>query len=132
MADLEKLAQITVKARDHGGEEANYEGASLADVMKRAGMDLAADQHGRGLTRYLLAEAADHYHILFALPEFDPEFTDRHILVAYRKDGKPLSPTEGPLRLIVPDDKRQARWLRSLTTLTIADSVPPYERNKKP
>lgn len=32
-----------------------------------------------------------------------------------RKDGKPLSTEEGPLRLVVPDEKRRARWIRQVT-----------------
>jgi hypothetical protein len=30
--------------------------------------------------------------------------------VAESVDGQPLSAKEGPLRLVVPEDKRQARW----------------------
>ena len=75
---------------------------------------------------------ADKYRIVFSLPEIDPTFTDRVILLATRRDGKPLSEQEGPLRLIVPDDKRPARWVRQVRMLTIVDAVPPSERNKKP
>lgn len=30
-----------------------------------------------------------------------------------------LSDAEGPLRIIVPGEKRQARWVRQVTVLTI-------------
>ena len=131
-ADLEKLPLQSVKVKDKGGEEHTYEGVSLGDTLKRAGMNFQADLHGRALTRYLLAEAADKYRIVFALPEFDPAFTNRLILVAVKRDGVPLSAEEGPFRLLVPDEKRQARWVRQLRVLTLADAVSPADQNKKP
>ena len=39
--------------------------------------------------------------------------------LADRRDQQPLSPKEGPLRLIVPDEKRQGRWVRQVTSVTI-------------
>jgi hypothetical protein len=46
------------------------------------------------------------------LSEQDPELTDRVILLADAKDGQPLAPNEGPFRIIVPGEKRAARWVR--------------------
>ena len=57
---------------------------------------------------------------------------DRLVLLATKRDGMPLSEQEGPCRIIVPDEKRQARWIRQVRILTIVDAVAPSERNKKP
>jgi hypothetical protein len=57
--------------------------------------------------------------VLFSLTEFDPNFTDRVIILADRRDGKPLDSHEGPLRFVVPGDKRHARWIRGVTTLEV-------------
>lgn len=132
MKDLDKLTQHSLKVRDQGGAEHTYAGLLLCDVLKRAGMDFGADLHGRALTKYLLVESVDKYRTVFALPEFDPAFTDRVILVATVCDGKLLTPEQGPLRLIVPDDKRQARWMRQVRRMALVDAVTPEERNKKP
>jgi hypothetical protein len=67
----------------------------------------------------LLVEAADGYRVLFALPEIDPAFTDKRVVLAFLKDGKPLDAKEGPYRIVVPDEKRMARWVRQVTTLKI-------------
>ncbi len=67
----------------------------------------------------LVARAPDGYQVLFALAEFDPAFNDRVILLADRRDGKPLNTREGPLRIVIPGDKRGARWIRGVTTLEI-------------
>ena len=71
------------------------------------------------ITTYVLVTAADNYQTVFAVAELDPGFTDRVIFLADQRDGKPLSSTEGPLRIIVPGEKRHARWVRQVTTLTV-------------
>jgi hypothetical protein len=71
---------------------------------------------------YLVVEAADGYRAVFALPELDPLFTDRVILLADRRDGKSLSEREGPLRIIVPGEKRPARWVRQVVALKVGRS----------
>jgi hypothetical protein len=69
----------------------------------------------------LLVQAADEYRVVFALPELDPAFTDKQIVLAFLKDGKALDGREGPYRLVIPDEKRMARWARQVTTLKIVD-----------
>jgi hypothetical protein len=66
-----------------------------------------------------LVEATDGYRAVFALAELDPELTDRVILLADTKDGQPLSPSEGAFRVIVPGEKRPARWVRQVRALTV-------------
>jgi hypothetical protein len=39
--------------------------------------------------------------------------------LADRRDGKPLDNHEGPLRFVVPGDKRHARWIRGVTMLEV-------------
>jgi hypothetical protein len=71
------------------------------------------------MVTYVVVGAADDYRVVLALPEIDPAFSDRLILLADRRDQQPLSSEEDPLRLIVPGGKRQARWVRQVTTVTI-------------
>lgn len=118
-ADLLKLSHQTVQTKDHDGAEATFVGVALVDLLRLAGVKLGEQLRGKQMTAYLLVKAADGYQVVFALPEFDPGFTDRVILLADQRDGKPLSAAEGPLRIIVPSEKRQARWVRQVTSLTI-------------
>jgi len=55
--------------------------------------------------------------------QLDPGFTDRVIFLTDLRDGQPLSTVEGPLRIIVPHEKRQARWVRQVTSLTVLHAV---------
>ena len=118
-ADLGKLPRLTVHAKDHNGKETTFEGVELGEVLKLAGVKFGEQLRGKSLALFLVAEAADNYRAVFALPELDHAFTDRVILLADRRDGKPLAAAEGPLRIVVPDEKREARWVRQTTSLTI-------------
>jgi hypothetical protein len=59
--------------------------------------------------------------VVIALPEIDPAFTDKQFVLAFLKDGKPLDDKEGPYRIVIPDEKRMARWVRQVTKLKIVD-----------
>lgn len=118
-ADLAKLPRRTVSAKDHDGKEASFEGVELGEVLKLAGVKSGDALRGKSLALFLVVEARDGYRAVFALPELDRAFTDRVILLADRRDGKTLAAAEGPLRIVVPDEKRQGRWVRQVITLTI-------------
>lgn len=117
--DLAKLPRRKVIAKDHGGTEAEFEGVEVAEVLKLAGTPAGEQLRGDHLALYLVVEAADNYRAVFALPELDALFTDKLVLLADRRDGKPLNEKEGPLRIIVPDEKRHGRWVRQVTGLII-------------
>ncbi len=118
-ADLAKLPRRTVNAKDHNGKEASFEGVELGEVLKLAGVKFGEALRGKSLALFLVVDARDGYRAVFALPELDHAFTDRVILLADRRDGIALAATEGLLRVVVPDEKRQGRWVRQVITLTI-------------
>ncbi len=114
-----KLPRATVKAKDHGGTEVTFEGVPARELLKLLAAPLGPELRSQQLTVYVVAEAVDAYKVVYALPEFDPDFTDGLILIADRKNGEALPPKEGPLRMVVPWEKRQARWVRQLTVLRL-------------
>jgi DMSO/TMAO reductase YedYZ molybdopterin-dependent catalytic subunit len=118
-ADLAKLPRRTLSAKTHDGKDATFAGIELADVLKLAGVKFGEQMRGKELSLFLVVGASDGYHAVFALPELDHAFTDRIIILADRRDGKSLGEKEGPLRIVVPDEKREARWVRQVVTLTI-------------
>lgn len=118
-ADLAKLPHVSTKAKEHDGSEATYTGVALIEVLKLAGVEFGESLRGKRLATYLVVEATDGYRVVFALPELDPAYTDKQILLVDQRDGKPLAATQGPLRIIVPDEKRQARWARQVIKLSI-------------
>jgi len=114
-----KLPRQTVTAKDHAGAMATYSGVALAELLGAAEVKLGKDLKGALLANCLLIQAADGYRVVFSLAEVDPITTSNVILVADRKDDKPLDAKEGPYRLVVPSDKRFSRWVRQVTEISV-------------
>jgi DMSO/TMAO reductase YedYZ molybdopterin-dependent catalytic subunit len=121
--DWAKLPRATVTAMDHGGAQVTFEGVPARELLKLAGAPFGHELRGQRLSLYVLAEASDGYKALYALAEFDADFTDGLILIADRKNGEALAPKEGPLQMVVPWEKRQARWVRQLTLLRVGQAL---------
>jgi len=119
-ADIEALPHIKVATSIHG-TPASFEGVALHSVLEKAGVRFGESLHGARMASCLLVEAADRYRVVIALPEIDPAFTSQQIVLAFSKDGKPLDDKEGPYRIVIPDEKRPARWARQVTALKIVD-----------
>lgn len=117
--DLAKLPRHTVSTKDHDRKIAQFEGVTLMEVLRLSGVEFAEKMRGRQLALFLVVDAADGYRAVFALPELDPAFTDQIIILADRRDGKALPEAEGPWRMVLPNEKRQARWVRKVVALTI-------------
>jgi DMSO/TMAO reductase YedYZ molybdopterin-dependent catalytic subunit len=119
IADIAAFQRQTIRVTDDKGAQVEYGGVPVAEILKKAGAPLGKELKGPNMAMGLVASAPDGYRVLFSLTEFDPAFSDRVILLADRRDGKPLDNREGPLRLIVPGDKRHARWIRGVDTLAV-------------
>jgi DMSO/TMAO reductase YedYZ molybdopterin-dependent catalytic subunit len=117
--DLGKLPRSAVRGKDHDGKESEFEGTPLIEVLKLAGVKFGEGLRGKNLALYLVVEASDGYRAVYALPELDPAYTDKVIMLVDRRDGKALDAKEGPLRIVVPDEKMRARWARQVTGLVI-------------
>ncbi|MCD9185968.1 MAG: hypothetical protein LUM44_06020 [Pyrinomonadaceae bacterium] len=119
--DLAKFTRREIKAKmPHDEKEAFYSGFNLSDVLLDAGAKIGkGEMRGKELAAYLLVEAADGYKVAFAIAEIAPEYTDKVILLADTRDGKPLDENDGTWQLIVPDDKKHGRWARQIVSLKV-------------
>ncbi len=117
--DFSRLPRQTVRVKDPDGKEASYEGVPIIEALRAAGVKFGQDLKGPALATYLVVEATDGYRVVFALPELDPAFNDRVILLADRREGKPLDAKDGPLRVIVPGEKRHSRWVKQVINLKV-------------
>jgi DMSO/TMAO reductase YedYZ molybdopterin-dependent catalytic subunit len=118
----DQIAQFprrNVRATERGGKKTEFDGIALVELLKAAGVKFGDDLRGAALAAYLVVEAADGYRAVFALPELDPECTDRVVLLADRRDGKPLEANEGSFRVVVPGEKRHSRWVRQVIVLKV-------------
>lgn len=125
LSDLAAMPRTKLQARTHDNQDHTFEGVLLSEIFKRAGMPSGEALRGNLLTRYLVMSAHDGYRVVFSLPELDPAFSDGRALVADRMDGAPLSLQQGPLRLVVPAEKREARWIRMLEKIEVLNAPEP-------
>jgi DMSO/TMAO reductase YedYZ molybdopterin-dependent catalytic subunit len=117
--DLAKMPRETATVPAADGSKIVYEGVPLRVVLEKAGVPFGKKLRGKVLSTYVLAKAMDGYQVLFTLGELDPDFGNESILVADRRDGKPLGEKQGPFRLVCPNDHEGARSVRMLETLHV-------------
>jgi DMSO/TMAO reductase YedYZ molybdopterin-dependent catalytic subunit len=116
------MARARVSAKDHGGVEHSYEGVTLQALLLQAGVPQGDTLRGKSMMLVVVAEGTDGYRAAFSVAELDGDFSGAQVLVADTVDGKPLAVGEGPLRLVVPGDKRQARAVRMLKSITVVNA----------
>jgi DMSO/TMAO reductase YedYZ molybdopterin-dependent catalytic subunit len=120
LADLKALPRTKLSAKGHDGAMHEYEGVPLQALLAKAGAPAAGDLRGKSMALFAVAQAGDGYRAVFSLAELDADFAAESVLVADTADGKELGGDQGPLRLVVPGDKRQGRWVRMLKTIVVA------------
>jgi DMSO/TMAO reductase YedYZ molybdopterin-dependent catalytic subunit len=128
-ADLARLPRHTVKASapEVSGE---FSGVSLSDLLHLVGAPSGDSLRGKELADYVVVDARDGYRVVFALAELDAGFTNRIAVLADHMDGKAIDSRNGPLRLVVPDEKRAARWVRQVSRISLMPVL--YEMAARP
>jgi hypothetical protein len=116
---LGDLPRKTLNTSDAAGIKTTHEGVALSDVLAKAGVPMGSALRGKALARVVIATAADGYQVAYSIAEIDPEFNDRVALIVDTRNGQPLLADSGPLQIVVPQDKRAARWIRQVIRLEV-------------
>lgn len=128
-SDLKSLPRKTVKVlNQHENQEETYEGVAVQELLSRAGAPHNEKLRGPAMAMCVLAEASDGYRVVYALAELDSDFQDSEVIVADTMNGSPLGDKQGPFKMIAPHDKRPARWVRMLKSLTVVSAAPSSQR----
>jgi DMSO/TMAO reductase YedYZ molybdopterin-dependent catalytic subunit len=121
IADLKKMPRTTIQVENpHDKKSEVYEGVLLEELLRRAGAPHGELLRGPLMTSYVIAEAGDGYKVVFALAELDSGIMNSEVLVADTLDGAPIDAKRGPFRLVAPHDKRPARWVRMLKSISVS------------
>jgi hypothetical protein len=105
----------------HHEPAAHWQGVSLEEILQRAGAPHGEQLRGHGMTTVVRIIASDNYQVVFSLGELDPMLGNEQVILADTQDGHALT-SHGPFRLVVPGDKRPARWIHSVTTIEVTPS----------
>jgi hypothetical protein len=117
--DFHALPHITITVHNsHTNVAETYSGVPLATLLEKVNAPLGKELHGEAMTSYVVATGSDGYSVVLSLAEVDPSFHEGQVLVADARDGQPLGKS-GPFQLIVSNDKRPARWVHNLVSITL-------------
>ena len=107
----------------HTKANETYSGVPLADLLAKVGVPLGENVRGKLFLTGVIAEGTDHYSVLYTLAEVDPSIHTGDVIVADSQDGKKLA-DDGAFKLISTEEKRPARWVRNLASVTIIEVKP--------
>ena len=120
IGDLKKMPRKTLSVvNPHDKKTETYEGVLLEELLRRAGVPQGEQLRGSSMATYVIAEAEDGYRVVFSLAELDSGILESEVIVADTMDGAPLAAKQGPFRLVAPHEKRPARWVRMLNSITV-------------
>jgi DMSO/TMAO reductase YedYZ molybdopterin-dependent catalytic subunit len=116
--ELAKLPGAEVDALDHQAKH-HYSGFLVRDILGLVGAPSGDALRGKALSLLVRITGNDNYSVVFALPEFDPGFSDRSILLADKQDEQPLPDNAAPFRVVIPGDTHPARWVRQVKSIEV-------------
>jgi DMSO/TMAO reductase YedYZ molybdopterin-dependent catalytic subunit len=119
--DLKKLPRKSVTTKGHDDQMHQYDGVPIGALLTKAGVPQGSALRGKSMALAVVAEGSDGYRAVFSVAELDDDFAAETVLIVDSIDGQPLTGDEGPLRIVVPADKRQARSVRMLQSLTVVN-----------
>jgi DMSO/TMAO reductase YedYZ molybdopterin-dependent catalytic subunit len=118
--ELKKMPRKTLTVvNPHNKKMETYEGVLVEELLHRAGVPQGEQLRGSSMATYVVAGAGDGYRVVFSLAELDSGILESEVIVADTMDGTPLGEKEGPFRLVAPHEKRPARWVRMLNSITV-------------
>jgi hypothetical protein len=118
-ADLAGMRRVDFRAKDHDQSEHVFSGVPLSEILQLAGVPMGPQLRGKNMAKYLLVKSGDGYQVVFALPKLDSAFSQRVIFLADQEDGRPLPAGKGPFRIVVPEEKKPARWIWEVSSLLV-------------
>jgi hypothetical protein len=115
---LEKLppthVEVTTEGEHGPPKQTAYDGVLLWSLLEPAGLIDAPGKKTKP-QHVFLAKGADGYAVALSIGELAPMYEGKQVLVAYAQDGKKLD----GLKLVVPGDKRAARFVQDLVAIEV-------------
>lgn len=122
--ELAALPHKTVSVfNSHSKANEKYSGVPLIDLLAKVGVPVGEQLKGKLFLTGVVAKGTDNYGVLYALAEVDPTIHAGDVIVADSVDGHKLE-NDGAFKVVSTEEKRPARWVRNLTSITIIEVKP--------
>ncbi|MBV9994081.1 MAG: molybdopterin-dependent oxidoreductase [Caulobacteraceae bacterium] len=118
LADLPR-AEATLH---EGAKTSSYEGPTLTAILREARTPTGPRAHGAPMRAYVTVTGADGYAVVLSLAETDPEFRTGPVVLADKADGAPLDARQGPYRLVIGDDLKPWRAVRTVVRIEVREA----------
>ena len=123
----EELAALPHKSvsvyNAHSKANETYSGVPLADLLSKVGVPLGESVRGKVFLTGVVASGVDGYGVLYSLAEVDPSIHTGDVIVADSVDGKKLE-KDGAFKMVSSEERRPARWVRNLTSISVVKVEP--------
>lgn len=119
LSALKAQPRVTVTVIEKG-QSVTYSGVPLARLIKAqlSGPNLMADLRTLSDAAILL-KATDDYVAVVSAVEAGLDDKGEKYLIAFERDGKPLSDEQGPAMLVIPGETLRVRWLRMIASASL-------------
>ncbi len=117
-ASLAAMPRASVTASAHHESASQWQGVALENILLRAGAPSGEALRGHAMTSVVRITASDHYQVVFSVAELDSMLGNEQVILADTQDGHPIT-KDGPYRVVVPGDKRPARWIRQVVRIDV-------------
>lgn len=122
LADLKRQPATTETVSLKTGKgmlTGSYTGVLLWTLLQQAAIEAPAGSKNYVIRRTIVVTSSDGYTAVLSVAEIDPEFGDDRAIIAYAKDGQPLTDARGFARLILPADKSAGRAISGVASITV-------------
>lgn len=120
LTDLRELPHVSVTVHDlNSRQDEKYSAIPLLDILVRAGVISLKDLNYPSPSSFLVLKGACGESAVIALSELAQSTSPSAILVADSIDGHPLSSNDGPLQLLLTNDKTRSRAIRGLNSILL-------------
>ena len=118
-ADLVAMPQSRVTVHNgHSNRDEVYTGVAVQSLLSADGLPITKENQRTYLRSYRRAQGTDFYFVIYSAAEIAADLNISNVIVALQVDGHDLG-REGMFKLVSTADRRPARWVRNLTSLTM-------------
>jgi DMSO/TMAO reductase YedYZ molybdopterin-dependent catalytic subunit len=136
----ELAADVTsISYTGHDGKHSST-AVPLVSLLKAAGVatqlgnppkgTVGKDKHAE-LHFAVVVQGRDGYYTVLSISEIMAELGNKKIWLALDVDGKPWPEADAPMKLVIADDAKPARWVHSVQMISVVKVEPPATQPSK-